>query len=193
MLLVTAAVLCLPLCCYRWSSIKSLWIGMGMTLFTMFDVPVFWPILLLYWLLLFTVTMKRQIKHMIKYRYLPFTTGKKVCHQDQVNAVTGEPCCDQQAQQMPLGIGDAFMRHGSICNPLRFMTHVPWSDNICMLAQGRYMVLLSSLCRSTQHLVARRRSEQQSRQCRWATFSCRQLQYGAADGKQPRSAAAGAQ
>lgn len=49
-----------------------------MTLFPMFDVPVFWPILLLYWLLLFTVTMKRQIKHMIKYRYLPFSTGKKV-------------------------------------------------------------------------------------------------------------------
>lgn len=46
----------------------------------MFDVPVFWPILLLYWLLLFTVTMKRQIKHMIKYRYLPFTTGKKVSY-----------------------------------------------------------------------------------------------------------------
>lgn len=49
-----------------------------MTLFPMFDVPVFWPILLLYWLLLFTVTMKRQIKHMIKYKYLPFNTGKKV-------------------------------------------------------------------------------------------------------------------
>eukprot|EP00882_Tetradesmus_deserticola_P010488 GHRQ01011079.1.p1 GENE.GHRQ01011079.1~~GHRQ01011079.1.p1 ORF type:complete len:188 (+),score=38.91 GHRQ01011079.1:118-681(+) len=62
---------------FWWSSIKSLWIGMSMTLFTMFDVPVFWPILLLYWLLLFSVTMKRQIKHMIKYRYLPFTTGKK--------------------------------------------------------------------------------------------------------------------
>lgn len=66
--------------CRRWSSLKSLWIGLGMTLFPMFDVPVFWPILVLYWLLLFTVTMKRQIKHMIKYRYLPFTTGKKVCH-----------------------------------------------------------------------------------------------------------------
>jgi hypothetical protein len=49
-----------------------------MTLLPMFDVPVFWPILLLYWLLLFTVTMKRQIKHMIKYKYLPLTTGKKV-------------------------------------------------------------------------------------------------------------------
>eukprot|EP00878_Enallax_costatus_P002352 GHUV01002528.1.p1 GENE.GHUV01002528.1~~GHUV01002528.1.p1 ORF type:complete len:185 (+),score=27.85 GHUV01002528.1:88-642(+) len=62
---------------FWWSSIKSLWIGMLMTFFTMFDVPVFWPILLLYWLLLFTVTMKRQIKHMIKYRYLPFNLGKK--------------------------------------------------------------------------------------------------------------------
>lgn len=51
---------------------------MAMTLLPMFDVPVFWPILLLYWLLLFAVTMKRQIKHMIKYRYLPFSTGKKV-------------------------------------------------------------------------------------------------------------------
>lgn len=62
---------------FWWSSIKSIWIGMAMTLFPMFDVPVFWPILLLYWLLLFTVTMKRQIKHMIKYKYLPFSTGKK--------------------------------------------------------------------------------------------------------------------
>lgn len=62
---------------FWWSSIKSIWIGLAMTLFPMFDVPVFWPILLLYWLLLFTVTMKRQIKHMIKYKYLPFSTGKK--------------------------------------------------------------------------------------------------------------------
>jgi hypothetical protein len=38
---------------------------------------VFWPILLLYWLVLFFVTMKRQIQHMIKYRYIPFSLGKK--------------------------------------------------------------------------------------------------------------------
>lgn len=49
-----------------------------MTLFPVFDVPVFWPILLLYWLVLFTVTMKRQIKHMIKHKYVPWSTGKKV-------------------------------------------------------------------------------------------------------------------
>lgn len=46
------------------------------TFFDVFNIPVFWPILLLYFLLLFCVTMKRQIKHMIKYRYLPWTTGK---------------------------------------------------------------------------------------------------------------------
>ena len=36
------------------------------------------PILLLYWFILFFVTMKRQIAHMVKYRYLPFSSGKRV-------------------------------------------------------------------------------------------------------------------
>jgi hypothetical protein len=62
----------------RYASIKSFVIGFLMTFFSVFDVPVFWPILLMYWMILFFVTMKRQIKHMIKYKYLPFTTGKKV-------------------------------------------------------------------------------------------------------------------
>jgi hypothetical protein len=51
---------------------------MTLTLFDVFDVPVFWPILVMYFLALFFVTMKSRIKHMIKYKYLPFTTGKKV-------------------------------------------------------------------------------------------------------------------
>jgi hypothetical protein len=33
--------------------------------------------LLIYFCLLFAITMKRQIRHMIKYRYVPFTVGKK--------------------------------------------------------------------------------------------------------------------
>jgi len=33
---------------------------------------------MLYFLALFFVTMKSRIKHMIKYKYLPFTSGKKV-------------------------------------------------------------------------------------------------------------------
>jgi hypothetical protein len=52
-------------------------IGFFATFFSAFDVPVFWPILLLYWIILFSVTMKRQIQHMIKYRYIPFSLGKK--------------------------------------------------------------------------------------------------------------------
>lgn len=62
---------------FWYASIKSVLIGLVMTFFTFFDVPVFWPILLMYWCILFVVTMKRQIKHMIKYRYIPFSWGKK--------------------------------------------------------------------------------------------------------------------
>ncbi|KAG4306042.1 hypothetical protein PORY_000030 [Pneumocystis oryctolagi] len=42
-----------------------------------FDIPVFWPILLMYFCILFAFTMRRQIKHMIKYKYVPFDIGKK--------------------------------------------------------------------------------------------------------------------
>lgn len=41
-----------------------------------FDLPVFWPVLVMYWLILFALTMRRQIQHMIRYRYVPFTMGK---------------------------------------------------------------------------------------------------------------------
>ena len=37
------------------------------------DLPVFWPILLVYFCALFFVTMRRQIRHMIKHRYIPFS------------------------------------------------------------------------------------------------------------------------
>ena len=41
-----------------------------MTFFTVFDIPVFWPILLLYFVALLFLTMKRQIRHMIKHKYV---------------------------------------------------------------------------------------------------------------------------
>ena len=76
------------------------------TFFQVFNIPVFWPILVMYFITLFCITMKRQIKvvtifetnlmlffkinlrvkdipsdcfplqHMIRFRYLPFTWGK---------------------------------------------------------------------------------------------------------------------
>ncbi|KAF6149018.1 hypothetical protein GIB67_005550 [Kingdonia uniflora] len=62
-----------------WYSItKAFCVAFFMTFFSVFDVPVFWPILLCYWFVLFVLTMKRQILHMIKYRYVPFSLGKQV-------------------------------------------------------------------------------------------------------------------
>ncbi|XP_076160483.1 protein RER1 isoform X1 [Ptiloglossa arizonensis] len=61
---------------FWYSVMKSIVIAMICTMFDCFDIPVFWPILVLYFIMLFCITMKRQIKHMIKYRYLPFTHGK---------------------------------------------------------------------------------------------------------------------
>jgi len=48
-----------------------------MTLFQMFDLPVFWPILLVYFLLLVFMTMKDRVKHMMKHKYIPFSVGKQ--------------------------------------------------------------------------------------------------------------------
>ncbi|XP_050504758.1 protein RER1 isoform X1 [Diabrotica virgifera virgifera] len=60
-----------------WYSVtKSTLIGVICTFFDCFNIPVFWPILVMYFITLFCITMKRQIRHMIKYRYLPFTHGK---------------------------------------------------------------------------------------------------------------------
>ncbi|KAI4869443.1 retrieval of early ER protein Rer1 [Hypoxylon rubiginosum] len=44
--------------------------------FEIFNVPVFWPVLVMYWIILFVLTMRKQIQHMIKYRYVPFSFGK---------------------------------------------------------------------------------------------------------------------
>ena len=55
----------------------TLFISIFLTFFDCFDIPVFWPLLLVYFILIFLLTMKNQIKHMIKYNYLPWDSGKK--------------------------------------------------------------------------------------------------------------------
>ena len=52
-------------------------VAFSMTFFPVFDVPVFWPILLMYFIMLFTMTMKQQLRHMIKHKYVPFSWGKQ--------------------------------------------------------------------------------------------------------------------
>jgi hypothetical protein len=62
---------------FWYACLKAVLVASCMTLFSLFDVPVFWPILLIYFCILFVLTMKRQIRHMMKHRYLPFNIGKK--------------------------------------------------------------------------------------------------------------------
>ena len=61
---------------FWYTTFKSLLISLFCTCFEIFDIPVFWPILVMYFITLFMVTMKRQIRHMIKHRYVPFSYGK---------------------------------------------------------------------------------------------------------------------
>lgn len=51
-------------------------ISLIMSMFDIFDMPVFWPILLLYFIVLTFLTLRKQIQHMYKHRYVPWTTNK---------------------------------------------------------------------------------------------------------------------
>ena len=60
-----------------WNRVSiTLIVSIFLTFFKGFDIPVFWPLLLVYFFLIFGLVMKRQIQHMIKYRYLPWDYAK---------------------------------------------------------------------------------------------------------------------
>ncbi|KAJ5282790.1 Retrieval of early ER protein Rer1 [Penicillium chrysogenum] len=58
------------------SATRAIAIAFVCSWLAVFDIPVFWPVLVVYWIILFVLTMRRQIQHMIKYRYVPFSFGK---------------------------------------------------------------------------------------------------------------------
>lgn len=62
---------------FWYSCSKSVFISIICTFFKVLDVPVFAPILVIYFIVLFVLTMKRQIRHMIQHKYIPFSFGKK--------------------------------------------------------------------------------------------------------------------
>ena len=61
----------------RWSLVKAVLLSFFLTFIPFFDIPVFWPILVIYFFALCFMTMRRQIAHMIKFKYIPFNFGKK--------------------------------------------------------------------------------------------------------------------
>ncbi|EST06900.1 Retrieval of early ER protein Rer1 [Kalmanozyma brasiliensis GHG001] len=62
------------------SATQAIVISIFCTTSSAFDIPVFWPILLMYFCILFTITMRRQIKHMIRHKYVPFDLGRKTVY-----------------------------------------------------------------------------------------------------------------
>lgn len=49
-------------------SMEGTGVAFLMTFFSIFDILVYWPILVLYFLLLLFVTLQKKIAHMVKYR-----------------------------------------------------------------------------------------------------------------------------
>ena len=55
---------------------RAVLVAFFMTLSDFFNIPVYWPILVLYFIVLLMATMRRQITDMVKRRYLPCSWGK---------------------------------------------------------------------------------------------------------------------
>jgi len=80
---------------------RALFIVFPFTCFDIFNWPVFWPLLVVYFIVLFCVTMKRHIKHMIRYRYVPFTWGKpKYAKPEEDQSATSTAPSNGVAQQV---------------------------------------------------------------------------------------------
>jgi hypothetical protein len=76
----------------RHNAVRAVLVAFVMTFFSLFNIPVFWPILLIYFLALLGMTLKNQIAHMVKYRYVPINWGKtKYRGKDDKKKEGGEP------------------------------------------------------------------------------------------------------
>ena len=56
---------------------KGTLIALFLSMFEFLDLPVFWPVLVIYFFVLTFLTLRRQIQHMYKHHYVPWTVGKR--------------------------------------------------------------------------------------------------------------------
>ncbi|KAJ3074857.1 hypothetical protein HDU98_010037 [Podochytrium sp. JEL0797] len=97
---------------WYWAT-RGILIAFVCTLFPIFDVPVFWPILVFYFFILFGLTMKQRIKHMVKYNF----NGYRLNLQFQTK-VTALPANSQPAKYVP-----SSDKHHSLTEHKRLMAH----------------------------------------------------------------------
>jgi len=62
---------------FWYSATRAIVLSLFATLIPAFDVPVYWPILLIYFCVLLSITLRRQIAHMRKYKYVPWDLAKQ--------------------------------------------------------------------------------------------------------------------
>jgi hypothetical protein len=60
-----------------WSSTVAIVVAIYTTFFSIFDLPVFWPVLVIYFIMLFFLTMHRQWLDMKRLKYVPWDIGNK--------------------------------------------------------------------------------------------------------------------
>lgn len=62
---------------FWWIAIRLVALAFFTTFFNFFDIPVFAPILIIYFILISLLTAKNLYRHMKKYNYNPFVSGKE--------------------------------------------------------------------------------------------------------------------
>ena len=63
---------------FWWACVRATLVAFVATGFSAFDVPVYWPILLVYFVVLFALTMKKEITKWYRLGYLPWNAKKPV-------------------------------------------------------------------------------------------------------------------
>eukprot|EP01065_Artemidia_motanka_P050283 TRINITY_DN8569_c0_g2_i1.p1 TRINITY_DN8569_c0_g2~~TRINITY_DN8569_c0_g2_i1.p1 ORF type:complete len:602 (+),score=157.76 TRINITY_DN8569_c0_g2_i1:134-1939(+) len=60
-----------------YNACKSICVCYVLTFFRVFDIPVFWPVLVVYFVFIFAFNIQKQVRHMWKHQYVPWSTGEK--------------------------------------------------------------------------------------------------------------------
>jgi hypothetical protein len=59
-----------------WNMTRVVLVCFFLTMFSFLDIPVFWPILVIYFVVLFVTQLSGRIKHMMKHKYVPWDRQK---------------------------------------------------------------------------------------------------------------------
>mmetsp|Transcript_9105 Transcript_9105/g.40022 ORF Transcript_9105/g.40022 Transcript_9105/m.40022 type:complete len:298 (-) Transcript_9105:835-1728(-) len=70
---------------FWYSLTKAVLLAILATFNPVFNVPVYWPVLVVYFFLLFFVTMRRQFMDMKRFKYVPWDIGKKKRYKSSVS------------------------------------------------------------------------------------------------------------